>query len=368
MDRFDVMLLCTPMATGPNRTQPYCHCDFSLSGPNCSEITGGAVFRIVVFLACAAYAALPVAHGVVEIYHRSKPLKVNPVYVSLCLSLAGCLFNVLWGVVGAVTIFGATNNTDLSALRIFFINAAIPGTMACPFAAAMVIMLAWRKVVIASDLKSNKNKQALQKREENIRNVVVVLCVVMFMAIAISLAFVSVSMALMLLVAFNIIGGAVFSRSGRAFQKNMSSTFGTSSNPNKNAKLTPEEQCLRAAGDANKLVIIGMFLVVLGSVLTLLAQKYIGMPGVVGEIEIAGLTAAMIAIGVGLLEIAIVRYSRQVRMIGVKRRKNLKSARPGGAGASSDATSSATSSGVATETPVVEFKSNNKNKVAPAKQ
>jgi hypothetical protein len=258
-----------------------------------------------------------------ELYCRSKPLKVNAVYVSLCFALIGGVFIVLWGVLGVATIVGPGSGADMSAARDFFLLATIPGGLVFPFAGAMVISLAWRKVVIASDLKSSDNKQAIDKREKGYRNMVVVFCIAMFLIILFMMATVGIEKALILLVLFNFAGGFFFYRTGKAFQRNMSTTFGiNTSDSGAKEKMTPEEACLRAASRANRLVIIGMFLVVLGSVLTTLALNVLGVPSIVGDVEIAAFPSLLIAIGVGTSEIAMVLYSSQLRMIGVNRRKS----------------------------------------------
>jgi hypothetical protein len=331
--RYDVMFRCSTLATGPMPRQTYCHCDFGLVGPGCGEYTSASTYRIVILIAAATIAALAIPNGVHEIYCRSRPLKVNPVYVSLWLALTGGVFIVFWGIFGVYVILGTSSGVDVSGPRFFVANAAIPGGLVFPFAAAMVVSLAWRKVVIASDLRSSDNKQAIEKREKHYRNMVVTFCIVMFVVLGSVMAVVGVSQALLLLVLFNFAGGIFFYRSGKAFKRNMTSTFGIGTNISDKAKMTPEEQCLRAANRANHLVIVGMFLVVFGSVLTILLEKVIGVPTAVGEIEIGAFPTGLIAIGVGTSEAAMVLYSRQVRMIGVNRRKKLKAANAAKGGA-----------------------------------
>jgi hypothetical protein len=319
----DMMIRCSVLTTGPLRGQTYCHCDFGLVGPGCAEITSGSVYRIVIFIIAATFAALAIPNGVYEIYRQSKPLKVNPVYVSLWLALTGGVFIVLWGVLGVYCILGAASGADLSAAREFFLNGAIPGGVVFPFAAAMIVSLAWRKVVVSSGLHIDDNKRVINKRENRYHNLVVILCIAMFVLIAFLSVAVSVSAALLLLVLVNLIGGFFFYRSGKAFQHNMATMFEIDKTKGKKGKMTPVEQSLRAASKANKLVIIGMYLVVFGSVLSILAGNLIGVPSVVGQFQISSIPIALIAIGVGTSEAAIVLYSRQVRMIGVKRRKKL---------------------------------------------
>jgi hypothetical protein len=323
--RFDFLFRCSRMTTGPIGGQTYCHCDFGLVGPGCGEYTSASTYRMALFIVGATFAALAIPNGVHEIYCRSKPLKVNAVYVSLWCALTGGVFIVLWGILGVVTILGTTGGVNVAAPREFVMNAAVPGGLVFPFAAAMVISLAWRKVVIDSDMTSSDNKEAIDKREKRYRNMVVIFCIVMFVLLSFLMVAVGIAQGLMLLVLCNFIGGFFFHRSGKAFQHHMTSTFGINRTTGSKEKMTPEEQCLRAASRANKLVIIGMFWVVCGSVLSLLLERIIGVPTVIGQFEIGAFPTASIAFGVGTSEIAIFRYSRQVRMIGVNRRKSNKS-------------------------------------------
>jgi hypothetical protein len=347
--RFDIMVLCTPMTTGPIRTQAYCHCDFNLAGPDCSEITPGTEFRSAVFAVSMLIALVVLPLSIREIYARSRPLKANAVYASLWLSLFGCVFNTLWGGLGLYFTIAAPSKPGFALSRIIFVYAAIPGTLACSFAAAMIISLAWRQVVIDSDFKNKGDKAAIEKREKHIKHVVVVLCVVMFLAIGIALTVVSVSMASVLLTAFNLFGAIFFFRSGKSFQRNLSSTFGVTDTVG-DKKMSPEMQCLMAAGKANKFMTHGMIWVVVGAVFVIVAQTFIGMPGVVGEFEVAAIPGAILSAANALSQLEVTLYSNRVRMIGVNRRKKNR-VKPSANGQSTVSSSSMNdSSSVTTET------------------
>jgi hypothetical protein len=80
---YSMVMTCSVMEDSPFPGQTVCHCDIGLGGEDCTEITTGAVYKLIFQLFGMIVSSIVTCYGLVELYHRGIPTRSTPILMSL---------------------------------------------------------------------------------------------------------------------------------------------------------------------------------------------------------------------------------------------------------------------------------------------
>jgi hypothetical protein len=80
---YSMVMTCAVMEDSPFPGGGVCRCDLGLGGAECTEITTGAVYKLIFMLLGIVVSSIVTCYGLVELYHRGVQATSNPIVLSL---------------------------------------------------------------------------------------------------------------------------------------------------------------------------------------------------------------------------------------------------------------------------------------------